>query len=132
MKSNKIILTICGILVPTVLLADVWDNPLSLFYLMAYVYVILPVILWITNIVYTIQSLRGIRYGKWVRYWVHYPSIVLGIISLIPVITDINTDKDDFEDYWFVLIPLVVVPITAAIASIRIQKQLVLEAPLNN
>ena len=86
---------------------------------MAYVFTVVPVLLWIANVVYAIRALMGKTSSKYIKWLVHFPSILLGLVSFSPVIGDLqDMYNDSFSDYWYTLILMAILPITAAIIGI--------------
>ena len=119
MRPNKIILISCYCAIPGVLLADIREHPSSSWYTVLYVATVVPPILWIANLVFSIRAFKGKSNGKFVPWLIHFPSILLGVFSMTPVVEDLrSTRNDDFSDYGLVLIVCVIIPIIAAAVGI--------------
>jgi len=119
LKSIKLTLTLAALLLPRLVLADLSNNSWSSFYAVAYVFTVVPVLLWIANLVYAIRALMGKTNSKNIKWLVHFPSILLGLVSFSPVIGDLqDMYNDSFSDYWYTLILMAILPIVAAIVGL--------------
>jgi len=119
MKTKIVLALLVALILPIYLLADIWEHPSSSWYSVFYVATIVPPILWIANLVFSIRAFRGKSNGKYVPWLIHFPSILLGIFSMTPVVEDLrSTRNDDFSDYGLVLIVCVIIPLVAATTGI--------------
>lgn len=89
-----------------------------------YTWSVLPVILWITNLVIAIRTILKKSVSKWVFGFVNYLSIVLALMLTYPVYIDILEEGyQNFDNYWLTLLFLIVIPLTISAIAIRIRWQ---------
>lgn len=119
MKIRAGVLTIL-LLLPFLLKADMWGQPLCSFYLPFYVVTVVPVVLWIANAVVFIMMWRARQVNRALFWLVNLLSIILACISLFPVFVDMSDHyNDDLEDFGPTLFLCVLVPAYFSVASIR-------------
>lgn len=100
--------------------ADIGYISYSDFYCGFYLVTILPVLLWITNLLIAIKTFKRRHVSKGLFWIVNSLSILLALISISPVYTDITEmGIEAFEIYGLVLILLVLIPLTLSLISIQ-------------
>lgn len=100
--------------------ADIGYISYSDFYSGFYLVTILPVLLWITNLLIAIKTYKRKHVPNGLFWIVNSLSILLALISISPVYTDITEmGIEAFEIYGLVLIFLVLIPLTLSLFAIQ-------------
>ncbi len=98
----------------------------SIWYLVLYIALILPGIIWLLNLGIFALTMSN-RKVNGILFWsIILINILLSFISLIPVLEDLQSSQhDDFSDYGLVLILLVLIPLICAFCAIGVRNKII-------
>lgn len=122
--NKKVTILIISLLTTKFTFADIGYISYSDFYSGFYLITVLPVLLWISNLIIAIRTYMQ-KHVPSVLFWlVNSLSILLALVSFMPAYTDITEmGLGAFEIYGFVLVLLVLTPLILSISAIRLRRK---------
>ena len=122
--KKKVFISIIAIVSSHLAFAGISPLSYSKAYFLIYTWSVLPVILWIANLIISIRTVLKKSVGKGLFWFVNCLSILLALILIYPVYIDLSeTGYKDFEDYGLTLLLLIIVPLTISAIAIRIRRK---------
>ena len=118
--KKKVLILIIAIISSDLAFAGISYLSYSNAYLLIYTWSILPIILWIANLIISIKTVLKKSVPKDKFWFVNCLSVLVAFVLIYPVCIDISeTGYKNFENYGFTLLLLVIVPLTISATAIR-------------
>jgi len=118
--NKKVLILIIAIISSDLAFAGISYLSYSNASLLIYTWSILPIILWIANLIISIKTVLKKSVPKHKFWFVNFLSILVTLILIYPVCIDISeTGYKNFENYGLTLILLVIAPLIISAIAIR-------------
>ena len=118
--KKKVLILIIAIISSDLAFAGISYLSYSNAYLLIYTWSILPIILWIANLIVSIKTVLKKSVLKDKFWFVNCLSVLVAFVLIYPVCIDISeTSYKNFENYGLTLLLLVIVPLTISATAIR-------------
>jgi hypothetical protein len=122
--NKKVLILIIAIISSHLAFAGISYLSYSKASFLMYTWSVLPIVLWIANLIISIKTVLKKSVSKDKFWFVNCLSIVVALVLIYPVCIDISeTGYKDFESYWLTLLFLIIVPLTISAIAIRTRWQ---------
>ncbi|WP_417609743.1 hypothetical protein [Owenweeksia hongkongensis] len=122
--KKKVLITIIAIISSELAFAYNMNLSYSKAYFLIYSWSVLPLILWIANLIFLVKTVLKKSVSNGLFWFVNCFSIALALILIYPVYRDISEfGYKKFENYGLTLISLIITPLIISIIAIRVRRK---------